>query len=94
MLLLRPEGSIYRLITRVTITQTPVRVLNSRSHGWHDIGVWVQGGGIQPGYEALLRFNGRTYPTNPSVPPAQRVTQRLPGKVVIPASPVWIPLDP
>ena len=94
MLLLRPEGSIYRLITRVTITQTPVRVLNSRSHGWHDIAVSVRGGGIQPGYEALLRFNGRTYPTNPSVPPAQRVTQRPPGKVVIPASPVWIPLHP
>ena len=94
LLLLRPEGSTYRVITKITITQTPVRVLNSRSRGWHDIGVWVQGGGIQPGYEAVLRFNGRTYPTNPSVPPAQRVTQRPAGRVVIPAPPDWMPLFP
>jgi hypothetical protein len=46
----------------------------------------VQGGGIQPGYEAKLSFNGKTYPKNPSVPPAQRLTQQAVGKVVVPVT--------
>jgi hypothetical protein len=35
----------------------------------------VQGGGILRGYTAILRFNGRKYPTNPSLAP--RLTARL-----------------
>lgn len=84
MLVLAPTGSSYEVIARVTITRPPIRVLVTRSHGWHDIGVWVQGGGIQPGYEARLSFNGKTYPSNPSVLPARRLAKHIPGDTVIP----------
>lgn len=82
-LILAPQGTSYKVVTRLTITWPPIRVLDKTSHGWHDITVWVRGGGILPGYEALLRYNGKTYPSNPSVPPAQRLTKPLPGKIVI-----------
>jgi hypothetical protein len=51
-----------------------------------DIGVWVQGGGIQPGYEAVLRFNAHEYPKNPSVPPARRPRGYVKADIVIPVN--------
>lgn len=83
MLVLAPTASSYRLVTRTTITNTPIRVLSTESHGWHDIGVWAQGGGIQPGYEAKLSFNGNKYPSNPSVLPAKPIEGNVAGKVAI-----------
>jgi len=91
-LILMPEGESYKVVTKTTITQLPIRVLATKTNGWHDLGVWVQGGGIQPGYEARLRFNGKKYPSNPSVPPAQRVQKGTAGKVVIPDSAQGRPL--
>ena len=85
VLILIPQHSGYRVMTRMTVTQLPIRVLSTKTAGWQDLGVRVQGGGIQPGYEAILRFNGTTYPRNPSMPPAQRLRRPLEGRVVIPA---------
>jgi hypothetical protein len=69
-LVLAPQQSPFRVVSRISITRPPIRVLNTKSHGWHDLAVWVAGGGIQPGYEAALRFDGKSYATNPTVPPA------------------------
>lgn len=80
-LILATSASSYRLITAISITRPPIRVLSKTSNGWHNITVWVQGGGIQPGYEAELRFDGDTYPSNPTVPPAQRLTEKAEGHV-------------
>jgi hypothetical protein len=44
----------------------------------------VRGGGIQNGYEAVLAFNGKAYPSNPTVPPAQKSDGKAAGKVVVP----------
>ncbi|MGD0886563.1 MAG: hypothetical protein ABSA46_17120 [Thermodesulfovibrionales bacterium] len=85
LLVLKQNGSSWRIITETTVTQPPIRVLATTYHGWHNIGVWVQGGGVQPGYEAELRFNGRTYPRNPTVPPARRLKENITGEVVIPS---------
>lgn len=88
-LILAQVGSTYRVVTKTTITQPPIRVLTKASNGWRNIGVWVRGGGIQPGFEAELRFDGKTYPTNPSTPPARRLPIKVAGQVVIPSSPAW-----
>jgi hypothetical protein len=85
-LVLAPEGSSFRVVTRILITRPPIRVLATKSHGWHDIAVRVQGGGIVRAYEAKLSFDGKTYPSNPTVPPARRLASRVPGKVVVPLS--------
>jgi hypothetical protein len=75
-LVLKPEGSSFRVVTKIAITNPPIRVFPSKTNGWLDIGVWVQGGGIQPGYVAELSFDGETYPVNPTVPPAKRLNKK------------------
>jgi hypothetical protein len=72
----------YRVVTNVSLTRPPIRVLPTVAHGWHDLAVRVSGGGIVQGYEARLRFNGYTYPENPTVPPATHLA-RVSGRVVI-----------
>jgi len=82
-LILAPERASYRVVTMTTVTRLPIRILNSKSNGWRDISVVVAGGGIQPGYEAILPFNGKTYPSNPTVPPAHRSNGESQGEIVL-----------
>jgi hypothetical protein len=82
-LILTPHANSWSIVTDISITLPPIYVLTDKSNGWHSIGVWVQGGGIQPGYEAELRFDGKTYPDNPTVPSAQRLSRNPTGKMVI-----------
>ena len=83
LFILQKTAGSWKTVTSMAITNPPIRVLDRQWNGWHSLGVRVQGGGIQPGYEAELRFNGRTYPKNPSVPPARRADKNLAGEVVI-----------
>jgi hypothetical protein len=94
MLILKPDGALFRVIARTTITRPPIRVLQTTTNGWHDIGVWVQGGGIQPGYTAVLPFNGKAYASNPTVPPARRTTSDPGGETLIPEAAAGILLYP
>lgn len=80
----------YRRVASISITRPPIRVLPTITHGWHDLGVLVTGGGIIPGYEARLRFNARSYPSNPTVPPATRLKDTA-GKQVIGEEAGWMP---
>ena len=93
LVLARSENS-WRVVAKITITRPPIRVLDETSYGWRSIGVRVQGGGIQPGYEAELRFDGKTYPSNPSMPPARPLQQKAAGETVISASETGVPLYP
>jgi hypothetical protein len=77
------EGSSFRVVTRISITRLPVRVLATRSNGRHDITVRVRGGAIRPGYESDLPFDGKSYPTNPSVSPARRLREKVAGEIVL-----------
>jgi hypothetical protein len=86
MLILERTGSSWRVVTKTTVTRPPIRVLKKISNRWHNIGVWVEGGGIHPGYEAELVFDGKTYPTNPTIPPALQLKEKSAGVVVIPLS--------
>jgi hypothetical protein len=83
LFILQKSSGSWETVTSMTIINPPIRVLDRKWNGWHSLGVRVQGGGIHPGYEAELRFNGKTYPKNPSVPPARRVAGDLAGEVVI-----------
>jgi hypothetical protein len=83
LLILEPNGRSFKVIGETTITRPPIRVLRTQSNGHFDIGVWVQGGGIQPGHEAILRFDGKSYPSNPSVASAVHHSKKVPGKVLI-----------
>ena len=58
-------------------------MLPSKSHGWHDLGVAVAGGGGEAGV-AAMKFNGKSYPDNPTVPPAKLLKGDGGGKILIP----------
>ena len=91
MLILEPFESSFKVLGDVSIVQLPIRLLPSMEYGHPDIGVHVQGGGIQPGYEAVLSFNGTNYPENPSMPPARKV-KGIEGKRIITTTENSIPL--
>lgn len=80
VLAMTPTG--YREITDISVARPPVRVLPTTTHGWRDLGVMVAGGGIVRGYEARLRYDGHSYPDNPTVLPAVRL-QAIAGKQII-----------
>ena len=82
MLILVPNAGSYKLITKTPIVRLPIRVLTTKTNGWHDISVIVGGGGLAA-YEAKLSFDGSSYPQNPSVPPAEPLRGKKPGKIVI-----------
>lgn len=72
----------YRLVSSISLARPPVRVLRHSTNGWRDLGVWVAGGGINPGHEAQLRFDGHRYPANPTMAPASRTKGKM-GQTVI-----------
>jgi hypothetical protein len=83
-LVLEPKGSSYKIVTKIPITHLPISVLNTRSNNWNNLTVWVQGGGIQEAYEAELRFDGKSYPDNPTVPPARSLIGEAKKEIIIP----------
>jgi hypothetical protein len=93
-LVLAREGMAWRVITKIPVTWPPIRVLPTRTHGWRDISVRVRGGGVRPAYDAVLRFDGKSYPMNPSAPPARPASGPPKGEVVIPISEGLSPLYP
>lgn len=94
LLVLKRKGQGYRVLGETGLSHRPVRVLTSRHNGQPDITVFVAGGGILPGYEARLRFDGRRYPNNPTVSPAEPLTVAPSGRLVIGEKDVAVPLLP
>lgn len=82
MLVLDPAPQGYRVVSRFTLTNSPILVSKGQTHGWHDL-VWlVRGGGTQPHY-AALKFDGKTYPSNPSSVPPVKPKSALQGRAVL-----------
>ncbi len=90
-LILRAEGASFRRVASILATRPPIRVLEETSHGWHNLGAWVEGGGMYMPYEEEIRFNGTTYPISPPNPPLRR---KVKGTIVIPDMDAAIPLYP
>jgi hypothetical protein len=82
LVVLSPQGRSYRVVLRSTVTKLPISLLPTSTRGWRDVGVSVAGGGINRPYMARLRFNGRRYPSNPTVPPAVPLKESS-GRVLI-----------
>ena len=83
LLIVESQGSGFKVIGRTSVVQLPIRLLNNTRQGHSNIGVRVQGGGIQSGYEAILSFDGERYPGNPSLAPARRLTGKAVGKTLL-----------
>ena len=71
------EAGGYQLVADISLTHNPVVVSERRTKGWNDLIFLVAGGGVRAHY-AVLRFDGKTYPNNPTDLPA--VTLRGPAR--------------
>jgi hypothetical protein len=79
---LTPRRGRWERVSGHTITNLPVRILRSRHRGWRDISVRVRFD-ARTSYYTALPLDGRTYPLNPSVPPARRLSPNERGIIVI-----------
>lgn len=66
-LIFRKLKRFYSLVTHFEPSRNPIIVSTTRTRGWNDLIFFNSGGGINPGYYSIARFNGRTYPENPTV---------------------------
>jgi hypothetical protein len=83
LLVLRPGVEDYHIIMQSTVTRPPIGVLRSYTNGFRDIFVHIGGGGL-PFAPVVMRFDGRTYPGNPTVD-GQAMPDEVKGKLVIDA---------
>ncbi len=89
-LVLTPAGAMWRKVAEISVSRTPITVLDSSSNGWRDLTVAVAGGG-GPSGNALLKFDGTAYPGNPTVAPAE-LTERT-GSELIGREPDFVTLE-
>lgn len=74
LLVFRSTSKGYRLVSSILLARNPVIVSRRRTHGWSDIILAVRGGGIVNEHFAVLRFDGREYPDNPTL--ASRISSK------------------
>ena len=94
MMVLTEEGSSYKVITIIPAVWLPIRVLESKSHGWHDLSIWTQGGGIMRGYEEAVQFDGKDYSKESSEAAEERPIHHMKGKLVLSSKDKDQPLYP
>ncbi|MFS6828071.1 hypothetical protein [Cyanobium sp. ATX-6F1] len=70
------------LVSRMTLFRPPLIVSEQKHHGWKDLIVNVRQDAGHGGY-AVLSFDGRGYPSNPSAPPAQPLRHPLKGTALL-----------
>lgn len=84
-----PRPGQLQMITRMSLFKEPLIVAERRHNGWKELisRVRIDAG---HGYYAELLYDGQSYPTNPSVPPAIPLRRPEPGTAVL----VWNDKDP
>jgi len=79
-----PDASGYRLVANISVSRPPIQAAAGTTNGWRDLLVHVSGGGIAEGYDAELKFDGTSYPDNPTVAPAKPATDTAGAEALIP----------
>lgn len=90
LLILTPAGPMWRKVGDVSVTRTPVAVLDTASNGWKDVTVAVAGGG-GPSGTVILKFDGETYPGNASM--ETFAPEGTTGSEVIPEAPEYATVE-
>ncbi len=82
LIVLTPDGDGFHKAGDTSVVRTPVRLLTSSTNGWRDLSVSIGGGGIESG-QVKLTFDGKAYPRNPTVLPADARVDGQTGSVLI-----------
>lgn len=72
----------YRLLSKFTLVNNPIIITDNRTNGYRDIVMDVYGGGINRIY-ATMKYDGNSYPSNPSVEPRVRNGTKIKGTAII-----------
>jgi hypothetical protein len=67
LLIFRNEKRGLRLVSKLEQVWTPLIILRTSSHGWHDIVMQAGGGGVPMEY-FVFRHNGKDYPEDSARP--------------------------
>ena len=91
LFILTNNRGTWHLLSPITLVHLPVRILPNLTHGWHDLEISYSGQ-LPDGRPALvlsrMRFDGKRYPLNPSVPPAEPLAHPTGQSVLSPDSPL------
>lgn len=68
LLIFEGKDNRWRFLSKTTLVRTPFYLARSSHAHWQDLLLEVSGGGVQAGLR-LLRFDGLSYPLNPSMQP-------------------------
>ncbi|MDD9194313.1 hypothetical protein PVK62_00495 [Aliivibrio sp. S3MY1] len=71
-------GDSYKLVSKSSVTNTPISVAKTETNGWKDVIVWSRGSGF-----VLMKFNGQQYPHNPSLEAVVSEPQMLEARLVL-----------
>jgi len=78
----KQENEQYTVLSKFTLVNNPVIISNSKTKGYRDIIMYVSGGGIES-FSALIRYDGTTYPSNPSIQPKVMPGTKVNGIAII-----------
>lgn len=72
----------YILLSKFSLVNNPVIISNKKTNGYKNIIMQVYGGGIER-FFAQLKYDGTTYPSNPSIQPKIKQGTKLDGIAII-----------
>lgn len=78
----KQEDKDYDLFAKFSLVNNPVIISNNKTKGYRDIIMNVYGGGIES-FFALLKYDGSTYPSNPSIQPKVESGTKVEGVAII-----------
>lgn len=78
----KQENEEYTLLSQFTLVNNPVIISNSKTKGYRDIIMHVSGGGIES-FFAWIKYDGTTYPSNPSIQPKVMPGTKVEGIAII-----------
>ncbi|MUJ23615.1 hypothetical protein [Aliivibrio fischeri] len=78
VLIFQNTGSDFTFISKSTVTGSPIRIAETKTSGWNDIIVWSKGKG-----SVLMRFDGESYPSNPSMQSLVNEDQEKNAKIIL-----------
>ncbi len=81
MLVFANQNNRFNLVSVISLVRDPVIVSETQTKNWRDIIVHVSGGGGEL-KNVALKFNGSTYPTNPSLLKPLATNAKIQGTTV------------
>ena len=78
----KQEGEEYNLLARFSLVNNPIIISKNKTKGYRDIIMNVYGGGIES-FFALLKYDGTSYPSNPSTQPKVEPETKVEGIAII-----------